>query len=212
MLTTKNISPRDVKYVELLEGGKVTCTDNKVQVTYPQASAEDADAAYTAAMQYMYEVGFNSLRRACDSTENFLLEEILFGESFKLEPIAGDELDFPEEDEISAALKNGADIREELGKHWLPNGTGEFFANLSTSLEKKGGLMSFDFERFEDICYRLLSDTVINYCEKYVAEELDGYNLFCDYDLQEVAVQNIDPQAEKEDLYWESVCDSKLGF
>lgn len=212
MLATKNIAPRDVKYVELLEGGKVTYTDDKVQVTYPQASAEDADTAYTAAMQYMQEVGVSSLRRACDSTENFLLEEIKFGESFKLEPISGDELEFPEEDEISAILKKGADIKEELSEQWLPDGTGEFFENLSTSLEKKGGLMSFDFERFEDICYRLLSDTVINYCEEYVAEELDGYNVFCDYDLQEVTVQIIDPQAEKEDLYWESICDSKLGF
>lgn len=208
MFTTKNISPRDVKYVELLQGGKVTCIDNKMQVTYPQVSSEDDDTAYAAAVQYMHEVGFNSLRRSCRSTEDFILDEVNYGDSFKLDPISGDELSLPEKEDIASFLQKGADLKEELNGHWYPEGTGDFFEHLSSSL--KGGLMSFDFDRFGDICYRLLSDAVISYCEDYVAEEVDGFNLFCDYYSQEVVVNSIDEIAEAEDLYYESVIDSKI--
>ena len=207
MLVTKDISPRDVKYVELLQGGKVACVDNKMQVTYPRVSESSSDTARTAAVQYMYEVGFDSLRRACDSTEDFILDEVNYGESFKLAPISGDELSLPEKEDISSILRNGDDLKEELNGHWYPEGTGDFFEHLRSL---KGGLMSFDFDRFEDICYRLLSNAVITYCEDYIAEEVDGFNLFCDYYSQEVAVNSIDEAAEAEDLYYESVIDSKI--
>lgn len=208
LMTTKNIAPRDVKFVELLQGGKVACIDNEMQVTYPRVSSEDDDTAYTAAMQYMFEVGFDSLRRSCRSTEDFILDEIHYGDSFKLDPISGDELSLPEKEDISDILKKGSDLKEELNGHWYPEGTGDFFEHLSSSL--KGGLMSFDFDKFGDICYKLLSDAVISYCEDYVTEEVDGFNIFCDYYSQEVAVSCIDESAEAEDLYYESVIDSKI--
>lgn len=99
------------------------------------------------------------------------------------------------------------DLKEELNGHWYPEGTGDFFEHLSSL---KGGLMSFDFDRFEDICYRLLTNAVISYCEDYLSEDVDGFVVSCDYYSQEVAVNSIDETAEAEDLYYESIIDSKI--
>lgn len=208
----KIISARDVKYVQNLEGVEVVSNyGNVFEIQYPQLSAEDADIAYIAAMQYMAEVAGRDLKHSCEYTESSILDATYNGSSdFTFEPIDGDEMIIPTKEDIQEILENNLKLGDELDRHqFYEPGTGEFFEELNSSIP--GGVLSFDFEEFEEECYRILGNAVMKYCEHEVGEDVEDFSVYYDFDSSEIQGTMVDYHAMAEDYYYEQRKEARIN-